>query len=183
MVCSIRQAQAACSCSCWRVADCPGSSDGMHPVHGERWCWCTIGSQAGAMAEADMQCSTPCCVHWVKWDLREHSPAASFNSMTASLILQAVASLLRLRDVVQQFIARQDSERVSAFLYAASYGDASTVRQVRLPGDHATCTGLCWALHCLMIAAPHRASLYACYTCWCSACHVPPASSKRSLTV
>ena len=44
---------------------------------------------------------------------------------------QAVASLLRLRDLVKQFIARQDGERVSALLYAASNGDVSTVRQVQ----------------------------------------------------
>ena len=72
--------------------------------------------------------------------------AGSLQRLATLDAVQAVASLLRLRDVVQQFIARQDSERVSAFLYAASFGDASTVRQVHLPGDRlATCTGLCWA--------------------------------------
>ena len=43
--------------------------------------------------------------------------------------VQAVASLLRLREGVQQFIARQDADRVSALLNAASNGDVSTVRQ------------------------------------------------------
>ena len=52
------------------------------------------------------------------------------GSSSAALSLQAVASLLRTRDIVQQHIARVDGERITAMLYAASHGDTSTVRQV-----------------------------------------------------
>jgi hypothetical protein len=42
-----------------------------------------------------------------------------------------MANLLRVRAVVQQTLARQDAERTNQFLYAASAGDTSKIRQVR----------------------------------------------------
>lgn len=43
---------------------------------------------------------------------------------------QAMASLLRVRTVVQQTLARQDAERTNQFLHAASAGDVAKIRQV-----------------------------------------------------
>jgi hypothetical protein len=42
---------------------------------------------------------------------------------------QAIANMLRVRTLVQQHIAKIDEERTTDFLYAASKGDASKIRQ------------------------------------------------------
>jgi len=41
-----------------------------------------------------------------------------------------MANLLRVRTVVQQTLAKQDSERTNQFLHAASSGDVAKIRQV-----------------------------------------------------
>jgi len=43
-----------------------------------------------------------------------------------------MANLLRVRTVVQQTLAKQDSERTNQFLHAASSGDVAKIRQVGL---------------------------------------------------
>ena len=46
---------------------------------------------------------------------------------------QCLAQLLRLRHLVSATIAKQDEDRTQRFLFAASRGDARTVRSVRTP--------------------------------------------------
>ena len=46
---------------------------------------------------------------------------------------QCLAQLLRLRQLVSATIAKQDEDRTQRFLFAASRGDARTVRSVRMP--------------------------------------------------
>ena len=45
---------------------------------------------------------------------------------------QVVAQLIRVQDLVTQQVTKQDSERTNQFLYASSYGNAATIRQVSM---------------------------------------------------
>ncbi|KAK9810819.1 hypothetical protein WJX73_009788 [Symbiochloris irregularis] len=80
---------------------------------------------------------------------RSRSPDPGFGSSaltrSASMALspqqeQSVSQLIRVRDLVNQQIRKQDADRTNTFHYAASFGDVSTVRKMLQQGFDANAT-------------------------------------------